>query len=162
AAFMRGDLLSGGKVGFGLYGDAGDDVITLDASADVDIAGFLPGQSNGSLFAEMRGGAGNDVIAANYRGENDGSLTILALGEGGNDQLFGSVNLDAGSSQQGFNLVRFLGGQADDFLWLVVHKQSALDPTNFGASIEGGDGLDRGVRTANVSASSIELNVPGG
>src|SRR5262249_53405101 len=121
---MTGDVLSGSNVGINFSGDAGNDVMTFNASLDVDIAGFLPGQSAGALSVVLDGGDGNDVMNTIYHGELDGSLTMLALGRAGNDRLLGDVRLDTGSQVQGLAVVRLLGGDDNDDLTLTVRKQS--------------------------------------
>jgi Ca2+-binding RTX toxin-like protein len=113
-----------------VFGQGGDDVITLD-------------ESNGALPAALLfGGAGNDTLTGGSGNDQlfGGSGNDTLLGKGGNDFLFGGAGNDTLTGGAGDDQVFGQGGN-DRMIW---------NPGDGSDLFEGGDGID----TAEVNGGN--------
>jgi hypothetical protein len=134
-----------------LEGDAGNDTITYNGTGNISAAGTVaPG---------MPGGAGNDTITANYTGQIDGQYMYNLTMDGGpgNDVLSDSVNVLAGSTghigtSSSVPAVVQGGGGNDQIRYAVNVDPSATQFQVF-AVAAGTSGTDTLQRTSNVQGS---------
>jgi hypothetical protein len=126
-------------------GGEGNDVMRINASRDVDVA------AGAALKMILFGDAGNDLLTAHYRGENDGAVSIRELDGGrGNDVIRGAYFADPGSTGLGAGIVH--GRDGNDSLGLFVFGPN-VSPLSL---LDGGPGFDTGANTPNVT----KINVP--
>lgn len=139
-AYVRNDLRFGSSLSLNAYGYAGNDVMLVDASADVDVA------ANARLRAVMYGHDGNDQIFMRYHGENDGAVWLReANGGAGDDIIRAHLWEDAGSTGSIWGQEH--GEDGNDIMSLFVITPNA---GNKGA-IFGGPGVDALAASANVT-----------
>ncbi|MBB5751157.1 beta strand repeat-containing protein [Prosthecomicrobium pneumaticum] len=132
---------------------AGDDVVTLDAGAEV-VGAILLGDGDDRLTAvdgdlDVSGGAGDDAITAGAGDDviagDDGADTLD--GGAGDDQLDGGANAD-----------RLFGGSGDDLLF-----GGTGDDVLVGGSgddqIDGGAGVDTVDYSADMAGVTVDLAV---
>jgi hypothetical protein len=121
-------------------GEDGGDEIHVDAASDVDVGLYAV------LALNLRGGSGQDVIVANYRGEVDGTIRLAERGGLDGDYLFAQVLADAGSTGRlrGYDTEQALleGNELSDALGFFVYKDHR-DPFAIAAKVDGGDFADR-------------------
>lgn len=156
------------------YGDAGNDVISVQQTGAV-MAGtvfpFLDGGSGNDVIAYsligpvaagatvgpgLLGGAGDDLIALAYFGKVDGQVlynTTIDAGDG-NDVVDAAIAVTAhstgrvGTSATTPAIVQ--GGLGDDNIRFVVMVDPTAAANQVFATAPGGDGRDTVRRTANV------------
>jgi hypothetical protein len=141
------DLMANSRLVIGGMGGEGNDQMRIDATRDVDVA---PGAA---LKMILFGDRGNDSLAAAYRGENDGAVSIRELDGGtGNDVIRGYYYADPGSTGVAGGQVH--GREGDDILSLYMYGQN-ISPVSI---LDGGPHVtkDLGFHTANVTM----INVP--
>jgi len=166
------DIKASTQLALHVEGGSGDDTLNFLKSTflnvDMDI------ESGATLDAWLAGGDDQDTINFDYRGELDGRIRLNILGEGGADTLRADITLDAGST----GVVADRAFPADPYrpmVWMVVDVPVTMsggdgndDMTflihNFGtaatqARMDGGAGVDQGIRTANVEASSVYTGI---
>jgi hypothetical protein len=157
-------LKSGASLAFDVNGGVGDDYLRVDMSTYA----FAP-DYGASLSVKLDGSFGKDDVAASYKGELDGYLSIVATGGpgkglfaglDGNDTVAANVQLTTGphNHSEGLAYVRVQGGYANDYLTLATRKDSSLDPAAVDAAADGGPGKDTLTRTSNVNKTSCELD----
>jgi hypothetical protein len=151
-----------------VQGGAGNDFLSVNATK-----GFNIGPNAAAVF-NLLGGTGDDNIAVNANATLNGpftttpgtsttvparagSLTILVDGGGGNDGVFGLLNLAGGNTTATVN-----GGGGNDNIGLVANFDDTFvaleppafqNPTRITAFLNGGGGHNTCFHTANVSAS---------
>jgi hypothetical protein len=155
-------LKSGASLAFDVNGGVGDDYLRVDMSTYA----FAP-DYGASLSVKLDGSFGKDDVAASYKGELDGNLSIVAIGGpgtgwlaglDGNDTVAANVQLTTGphNHSEGLAYVRVQGGFGNDRLTLATRKDSSLDPAAVDAAADGGPGSDMLTRTWNVIQTSCE------
>jgi hypothetical protein len=136
---------SSGLTIVGLGGD-GNDSMRIDAGRDVDVA------HGASLKMMLFGDAGNDFLSAQYRGENDGAVSIRELDGGrGNDLIRGTYFADPGST--GIAVAAAHGGAGDDFMSL-----SLFGPIVVPSLLDGGSHVNGDVGFATPNVTVINVN----
>lgn len=149
-ADLNGDDLAGtARVAFDVVGSAGDDAMTFNAgttAAGVDIA------SGARLRLDASGGIGADKVTVAFAGKLAGSLGVSAGGGAGGDTVAATVDLAAGST--GSLRGRVNGGDGNDTLTFNITGATANVAVI--ALLDGGDGTDTCVHTANVTAVNCE------
>jgi hypothetical protein len=148
-------------LGFIVNGGGGRDRIAINANHDTDVL------AGSTLFLRANGGDANDQITVDYAGDLDGTLDLIAAGEGGNDVVAVNARLDAGSSGRvvstdddghlGSALVR--GDLGNDSVTFAV-RVAAGATAGVDAVLDGGFGFfldnDTGRHTANVRTAFLE------
>jgi hypothetical protein len=151
-ADLEGDL-GNKRMIMKVNGGHNGDVITVDATNDVDIADF------GALILDLDGGGepwppsewsvGRDTIQFDYRGELDGLLWFAQRGGGGPDRLHADVHVDCDSDGVLAGLLN--GGQGKDRLYFHITEACPDDPFSIAlAEVRGGGGDDSFDLTPNV------------
>jgi hypothetical protein len=148
---LQGDILAGKTMNVRVQGGEESDLITVDASLDVDV------QAGASLLVNMNTNDGKtDKMAFAYRGEMDGTLDIDMFGNSGRNTLSAVIGLDAVSSGQvGLGSSRMDAGRGDDTLTFLI---SDVSGARIDAEMDGGAGFDAGTHTLNVRAFGLESN----
>lgn len=143
-----GTARTGGRRITGELG-TGNDELRFRATADVDV------RAGAVLSVIVNGNAGRDRLSAQYRGEMDGSLTMILNGGPGtfNDRLAITETFDSGSTGFAFN--QEVGGAGADIFVLLVQKPGSNTPPSV-SQIFGGPGFDQGIRTPDIFSSSVE------
>src|SRR5262245_48380757 len=124
-----------------IFGQGGDDTITLD-------------ESNGALpAAQLFGGAGNDTLTGGSGGDmlfgQTGNDTLL--GKGGNDFLFGGAGNDT-----------LTGGDGDDQMFGEAGNDRMIwNPGDDSDLMEGGDGTDTAEVNGGNGAETFTLTPNG-
>jgi hypothetical protein len=153
---------TGASLAFDVNGSLGND----DLRVDMATYNFAP-DYGASLSVKLDGGFGSDYVAASYKGELDGNLSIVAIGGpgaglfaglDGNDTVAANVLLTTGphNHSEGLAYVRVQGGYGNDHLTLATRKESSWDPAAVDAAADGGPGFDTLTRTSNVTKKSCE------
>jgi Ca2+-binding RTX toxin-like protein len=125
-----------------VFGQAGDDTITLD-------------EANGALpAAQLFGGAGNDVLTGGSGNDQlfgqDGNDTLL--GKGGDDRLFGGAGNDV-----------LTGGAGNDQVFGEAGNDLMIWNPGDGSDIfEGGDGNDTAEVNGGNGAETFTITADGG
>jgi Ca2+-binding RTX toxin-like protein len=124
-----------------LFGQAGDDTITIDeANGPMPAAQFFGGTGNDILT----GGSGNDLLFG-----QSGNDTLL--GKGGNDQLFGGDGNDT-----------LTGGTGDDQVFGQAGNDRMIWNPGDGTDLfEGGDGTDTAVVNGGNGAENFTISPNG-
>jgi hypothetical protein len=139
------DLLANSHMTIAAFGGDGKDSMHVNANSDVDVA------AGASLKMMMFGEAGNDLMTAFYRGENDGAVAIQNLDGGTGDDVIRAVyQADPGSTGSALGIVH--GGDGNDALSLFMFGPN-VSPLSL---LDGGAGTDSGFHSPNVTM----INVP--
>jgi hypothetical protein len=170
---LNRDIAESERLTVTVYGGGGDDLITLYGTPTAPAragdwltngltinAGGLKIGTGAALIARLDGGDGGDRVYADYQGELNGTLHVVALGGGGADIVSALVRLQAGSwGQVGSGVLSpsaVSGGTgADDLTFHVFDESGNARPVL--ATIHGGETArtpsepDRGSRTQNVA-----------
>jgi hypothetical protein len=157
-------LKAGASLAFDVKGGSDND----DLRVDMATYAFAP-DAGASLSVRLDGGFGSDYVAAKYKGELDGNLSIVVIGGpsaglfaglDGSDTVAANVQLTTGphNHSEGLAYVRVLGGFGSDKLTLATRKESSWDPAAVDAAADGGPGFDTLTRTSNVNKKSCELD----
>jgi hypothetical protein len=147
SARLRAGLLRASILTLEVLGGDGGNSFNLTANSDISIA------ATAQLTAEFSGGAGNDVIQTNYRGQMLGSLNVFAAGRGGDDVLSSQLILTPGSNGKGG--IQELGGDGNDTLTLIIERVSLLDSATVVGFIDGGAGFDQAFFSPGVSVARV-------
>jgi Ca2+-binding RTX toxin-like protein len=124
-----------------LFGQAGDDTITID-------------ETNGPMpAAQLFGGTGNDILTGGSGNDllfgQSGNDTLL--GKGGNDQLFGGDGNDT-----------LTGGSGDDQVFGQAGNDRMIWNPGDGTDLfEGGDGIDTAVVNGGNGAENFTITPNG-
>jgi hypothetical protein len=153
---------STGSVKADVQGDQVEDEDEDDADEDDEAAGggndtltlTMTGPIAAGAKADLNvdGGGGLDKITTSYSGELDGELSLQASGGDDNDTVAAIITLAAGSTGSVKGAVN--GGDGDDDLTFNITGATASVAID--ATLDGGDGTDTCVATANVTV----LNCP--
>jgi hypothetical protein len=151
---LQGDIVAGRTMSLNVQGGDESDLVTVDASQDVDV------QAGARLLVNLDAGGGSttDKMAFVYRGELDGTLNVGMTGSRGANVLTASVGLDAGSTGQVGDTgagSRMDGGRGPDRLTFLVSDSSGA---SINAEMDGGAQDDVGTHTTNVRTSEVETN----
>jgi hypothetical protein len=139
------DLMANSHLNITAWGENGADTLRVNAQHDVDVA------VGASLHTELYGQGGNDVIFTYFKGENDGDVYLGRINGGaGNDYIRAVLKEDFGSTGKSRGLVE--GGDGFDNIGLSMFTQH---PPVLGL-LDGGNGLDVGIATPNVT----KINIP--
>jgi hypothetical protein len=152
AATLDGDLFGYARSKIAVFGSYGNDSISVDASADVDLT-----TRYNVLSVCLDGGFHDDTIDFSYQGELDGVLVFKALGYYGNDTINGNITADLDSS--GYLTAVELGGPGDDDLTLAITDDSGGTLHLLLALIDGGSGFDTCTHTSNVTTRYCEVDI---
>lgn len=160
----RFDAISYGRIGtqgrltLDVWGEAGVDELAYFGTYDP------AAPANGIQVADLAtmsvyfdGGAGKDQLNATYSGEVDGLAGFYLHGDQNNaggaerDRVTLHTITKAGST--GTLAGNVLGGAGDDVLRLLAE---GTIPPGSDLHVDGGEGFDKAVTTANVSLTSVE------
>lgn len=137
--------VAGGALNFQAQGNDGTDTLMASVGT-ITIGSFASVQVNGGNDA--------DRIDVTFAGTLAGSLGLKGSGQDGNDTVVQNVTLAANSSGKLDASVR--GGKGDDHLTLKVSPNAAA--LAFASlTLDGDDGIDTWVATANVRVRNAEI-----
>lgn len=139
-------------------GNKGADQLSVEGMGGNSVA------EGGILGLKQYGGKGNDAISFNYAGLVRGLLEATSRGKAGDDTISHSLNIDYRSTGQIRSHVFGDGGL--DTLTNDMHVDLPVlppilplfcfAPVDLAGTLDGGDGLDLGQATSNVTVSSVE------
>jgi hypothetical protein len=139
------DLLANSRLVIAGMGGEGNDQMRIDATRDVDVA------AGAALKMILFGDRGNDSLAAYYRGENDGAVSIRELDGGtGNDTIRGYYYADPGST--GVAGGQAHGREGDDIMSLYMFGPNI----SLVSILDGGPHVIEDIGFANVT----KINFP--
>ena len=145
ATAVGSDLLFNSHMTIAAFGGDGKDSMHINANNDVDVA------AGASLKMLMFGEAGNDLLTAFYRGENDGMVALQELDGGTGDDVIRAVyQADPGSNGSALGIAHGRDGNDAISLFLIGPNVSPL------SLLDGGPGTDSGFHSSNVTM----INVP--
>jgi hypothetical protein len=134
---------------FNLFHDGGpgDDTLTARSATFVQLG------RNAFFNSFLRGAGGKDSITYNYQSRVDGSLSLLASGDGGADEI-NTLMVLSGTNVGMLQPSSVLGGGGNDKLRFVIRNTGQVVTIN--SAINGGGGFNECIRSTDVLSFRCE------
>jgi hypothetical protein len=145
-----GSVLGGATLEMNYNELRGDNAIRVVSATGVTV-------DPGSLIQmDLFSGFGAGTIVADYQGQMNGMVGLLAQGGNGPDRIVGDLELAPGST--GMVLPSEIhGGSGDDVLTFIIHNPGTAQANN--EILDGAGGFNTAFRTTNVVVFNIQRDI---